>query len=116
MSSRPEALPSSSIANRDPLPGSRKVYVAGPDGMRVPSAGYRPPQGEGGAGQWGVKRAFRLLGPAGPLHGPRSPDRPARGPPGAAAPRDPGAGGVRRAGADPPQPAGPRAPAPPAGP
>ncbi len=36
MSIRREALPSNSIANREPLPGSRKVYVSGPGGMRVP--------------------------------------------------------------------------------
>src|SRR5215471_7662140 len=36
MSTRPEVLPSPAIANREPLPGSRKVYVPGPGGMRVP--------------------------------------------------------------------------------
>ena len=36
MSTRREALPSSSVAEREPLSGSRKVYVAGPRGMRVP--------------------------------------------------------------------------------
>ena len=36
MSTRPESLPSDGVANRDPLPGSRKVYVSGPHGMRVP--------------------------------------------------------------------------------
>ena len=36
MSIRREALPSNAVANREPLPGSRKVYVAGPHGMRVP--------------------------------------------------------------------------------
>ncbi len=36
MSRRPEALPSEAAARREPLPGSRKVYVSGPHGMRVP--------------------------------------------------------------------------------
>ena len=36
MSTRREALPSNAVANREPLPGSRKVYVAGPRGIRVP--------------------------------------------------------------------------------
>src|SRR5262245_13179154 len=36
MSTRPEVLPSSAVANREPLPGSRRVYVPGPGGMRVP--------------------------------------------------------------------------------
>ena len=36
MSSRQEVLPSPAVANREPLPGSRKVYAPGPGGMRVP--------------------------------------------------------------------------------
>ena len=31
-----DLLPSNRIANREPLPGSRKVYAPGPRGMRVP--------------------------------------------------------------------------------
>ncbi len=36
MSTRREALPSNNVARREPLPGSKKVYVPGPQGMRVP--------------------------------------------------------------------------------
>jgi phosphomethylpyrimidine synthase len=36
MSVRRDSIPSNQIANREPLPGSRKVYVNGPRGMRVP--------------------------------------------------------------------------------
>src|SRR5512132_4309858 len=36
MSTRRETLPGNEVANREPLPGSRKVYVAGPQGSRVP--------------------------------------------------------------------------------
>jgi phosphomethylpyrimidine synthase len=36
MSARPDSLPAHRVANRDPLPGSRKVYVPGPGGLRVP--------------------------------------------------------------------------------
>jgi phosphomethylpyrimidine synthase len=36
MSRRPEALPSEAAVRREPLPGSRKVYVSGPGGIRVP--------------------------------------------------------------------------------
>jgi phosphomethylpyrimidine synthase len=36
MSTRPEAVPSNEVARREPLPGSRKVSVAGPQGTRVP--------------------------------------------------------------------------------
>ena len=35
MSTRQESLPLS-VSNREPLPGSRKMYVNGPDGIRVP--------------------------------------------------------------------------------
>jgi phosphomethylpyrimidine synthase len=36
MSNRPETVPSNRVASREPLPGSRKVYVPGPQGTRVP--------------------------------------------------------------------------------
>ncbi|MDQ5858256.1 MAG: phosphomethylpyrimidine synthase ThiC [Acidobacteriota bacterium] len=36
MSTRPEAVPSNRVASREPLPGSRKIYVPGPQGTRVP--------------------------------------------------------------------------------
>jgi phosphomethylpyrimidine synthase len=36
MSTRPEAVPSNRVASREPLPGSRKVYVPGPQGTEVP--------------------------------------------------------------------------------
>src|SRR5512134_2791899 len=36
MSTRQETLPGNEVANREPLPGSKKVYVPGPQGARVP--------------------------------------------------------------------------------
>ncbi len=36
MSTRPEAVPSNRVASREPLPGSRKVYVPGPQGTGIP--------------------------------------------------------------------------------
>src|SRR5215470_5612904 len=36
MSSRPEVLPSPTVAHREPPAGSRKIYVQGPHGIRVP--------------------------------------------------------------------------------
>src|SRR5262247_2921090 len=36
MSTRREARPGNEVAHREPLPGSRKVYIAGNSGMRVP--------------------------------------------------------------------------------
>jgi phosphomethylpyrimidine synthase len=36
MSRRPEALPSEAAVRREPLPGSRKIYVSGPRDIRVP--------------------------------------------------------------------------------
>src|SRR5215831_1961303 len=50
MSTRAESLPANEIANRKPLPGSRKVYVGGPEGMRVPfrEIGLSPTRGARG--------------------------------------------------------------------
>ncbi|HEY6099420.1 MAG TPA: hypothetical protein VIW03_08325, partial [Anaeromyxobacter sp.] len=36
MSTHRDQLPSNEVANREPLPGSKKVYVSGPGGLRVP--------------------------------------------------------------------------------
>ena len=36
MSTRQETLPGNEVANREPLPGSKKIYVPGPQGARVP--------------------------------------------------------------------------------
>ena len=36
MSTRPEAVPSNEVVRREPLPGSRKVYMPGPGGSAVP--------------------------------------------------------------------------------
>ncbi|MFN2387256.1 MAG: phosphomethylpyrimidine synthase ThiC [Thermoanaerobaculia bacterium] len=36
MSTRPDSIPRNETVRREPLPGSRKVYVSGPRGMRIP--------------------------------------------------------------------------------
>jgi phosphomethylpyrimidine synthase len=36
MSTRPDTLPGKDTVRREPLPGSRRIYVSGPRGMRVP--------------------------------------------------------------------------------
>jgi phosphomethylpyrimidine synthase len=47
MSTRREVLPGNEVANREPLPGSKKVYVPGPHGARVPfrEIGLQPTRG-----------------------------------------------------------------------
>src|SRR5262245_23864378 len=72
MSSRPEALPSSSIANRDPLPGSRKVYVAGPDGMRVPFREIALSPTKGMRGHTELNAPFRVYDTSGPYTDPEA--------------------------------------------
>jgi phosphomethylpyrimidine synthase len=72
MSTRPEALPSSSIANRDPLPGSRKVYVAGPDGMRVPFREIALSPTKGMRGQTELNAPFRVYDTSGPYTDPEA--------------------------------------------
>ena len=66
MSIRREALPSNAVANREPLPGSRKVYVAGPHGMRVPfrEIALQPTRGmRGGLERNAPMRVYDTSGP-----------------------------------------------------
>ncbi len=66
MSIRREALPSNAVANREPLPGSRKVYVAGPHGMRVPfrEIALQPTRGmRGGEERNAPMRVYDTSGP-----------------------------------------------------
>ena len=76
MSIRREALPSNAVANREPLPGSRKVYVAGPHGMRVPFREIALAPTRGDARRRRDERADARLRHVGALHGPGGRDRP----------------------------------------
>ena len=71
MSTRRDSIPSSEVANREPLPGSRKVYVAGPGGMRVPLPRDRAVADEGDAGGDGAEPSLPRLRHLGALHGSR---------------------------------------------
>ena len=90
MSTRHEALPSRSAAGAaSRLPGSRKVYVAGPRGMRVPFREIALSPTRGAAGQTELNPPLRVYDTSGPVHGPVRDDRPLRGASGAAASVDP---------------------------
>jgi len=70
MSIRSEALPSNAVANREPLPGSRKVYADGPAGTRVPfrEIGLHPTRGSRGPAEWNAP--FRVYDTSGPYTDP----------------------------------------------
>ena len=70
MSTRREALPSSSAAERQPLPGSRKVYVAGPHGMRVPFREIALSPTRGAGGQSELNPPLRVYDTSGPYTDP----------------------------------------------
>ncbi|HMF08470.1 MAG TPA: phosphomethylpyrimidine synthase ThiC, partial [Thermoanaerobaculia bacterium] len=70
MSTRAESLPANEIANRTPLPGSRKVYVGGPGGMRVPfrEIGLSPTRGA--RGEVEINPPLRVYDTSGPYTDP----------------------------------------------
>ena len=95
MSLRRETLPSTSSLDRSPLPGSHKVYVPGPGGMRVPfrEIGLSPTRGL--RGETEMNPPFRVYDTSGPYTDPAVPiDLEAR-PAGAPPSLDPGARSVR---------------------
>ncbi len=73
MSSRPESLPSNKIANREPLPGSKKVYVSGPRGMRVPFREIALSPTRGMRGEAELNPPFRVYDTSGPYTDPEVP-------------------------------------------
>jgi len=70
MSIRREALPSNAVANREPLPGSRKVYVAGPLGIRVPFREIVLAPTRGMRGEAQLNTPFRVYDTSGPYTDP----------------------------------------------
>ena len=70
MSIRRETLPSNAVANREPLPGSRKVYVAGPHGMRVPFREIALQPTRGLRGDIELNAPFRVYDTSGPYTDP----------------------------------------------
>ena len=73
MSLRRETLPSTSSLDRSPLPGSHKVYVPGPGGMRVPfrEIGLSPTRGL--RGETELNPPFRVYDTSGPFTDPAVP-------------------------------------------
>ncbi|MGE5278114.1 MAG: phosphomethylpyrimidine synthase ThiC [Acidobacteriota bacterium] len=73
MSVRRESLPSNRVANRDPLPGSRKVYVSGPRGLRVPFREITLHPTRGLQGQTEINAPLRVYDTSGPYTDPEAP-------------------------------------------
>ena len=70
MSTRREARPSNAAAHREPLPGSRKVYVPGPRGMRVPAREIALNPTRGMRGETEANAPFRVYDTSGPYTDP----------------------------------------------
>jgi phosphomethylpyrimidine synthase len=73
MSTRPESLPSSEVSNREPLPGSKKVYTDGPRGMRVPFREITLSPTKGMRGETELNPPFRVYDTSGPYTDPEVP-------------------------------------------
>ncbi len=72
MSVRQDSLPSNRIANREPLPGSRKVYVSGPRGMRVPLREITLHSTRGMRGETELNPPLRVYDTSGPYTDPEA--------------------------------------------
>src|SRR5690242_20411767 len=70
MSMRREALPSTSAVERQPLSGSRKVYVSGPRGMRIPFREIALSPSRGASGQAELNPPLRVYDTSGPYTDP----------------------------------------------
>src|SRR5512138_2722274 len=72
MSTRPESLPGNDVANREALPGSRKIYVAGPSGSQVPfrEIALRPTRGL--KGEVEINPPLRVYDTSGPYTDPEA--------------------------------------------
>src|SRR5215475_14215386 len=72
MSVRRDSIPSTNIANRMPLPGSRKVYVNGPGGARVPFREIALSPTRGMRGETELNPPFRVYDTSGPYTDPEA--------------------------------------------
>src|SRR5712691_10032269 len=70
MSTRAESLPSNEVANREPLPGSKKVYASGPAGMRVPFREIALSASHGARGEREIHPPLRVYDTSGPYTDP----------------------------------------------
>src|SRR5262245_62721473 len=73
MSVRRDSIPSPGVANRQPLPGSRKVYAAGPRGMRIPFREIALSPTRGLRGETEINPPFRVYDTSGPYTDPEVP-------------------------------------------
>jgi phosphomethylpyrimidine synthase len=72
MSTRSETLPGHEVANREPLSGSRKVYVGGPGGVRVPFREIPLSPTKGLRGQTELNPPLRVYDTSGPYTDPEA--------------------------------------------
>jgi phosphomethylpyrimidine synthase len=70
MSTHRDALPSNEVANRAPIAGSRKVYAAGPEGMRIPFREIALHPTKGMRGETEINAPFRVYDTSGPYTDP----------------------------------------------
>src|SRR5262249_59869798 len=72
MSVRRDSVPSTEVANRTPLPGSRKVHVGGPGGMRIPFREIALSPTRGMRGETELNPPFRVYDTSGPYTDPEA--------------------------------------------
>jgi phosphomethylpyrimidine synthase len=72
MSTRQETLPGNEVANREPLPGSKKVYVPGPQGARVPFREIALHPTRGVRGEVELNAPLRVYDTSGPYTDPEA--------------------------------------------
>jgi phosphomethylpyrimidine synthase len=72
MSTHREVLPGNELANREPLAGSRKVYAAGPGGMRIPFREIALHPTKGMRGETEINPPFRVYDTSGPYTDPEA--------------------------------------------
>src|SRR5450432_1818258 len=65
-----DAVPSNEVANREPIVGSGKVYIAGPGGMRIPFREIRLSPTRGMRGETEINPPFRVYDTSGPYTDP----------------------------------------------
>jgi phosphomethylpyrimidine synthase len=72
MSTHRDALPGNEVANREPLAGSKKVYVPGPGGMRIPFREIALHPTKGMRGETEINPPFRVYDTSGPYTDPEA--------------------------------------------
>src|SRR6185295_9704404 len=72
MSTRPEAVPSNEVARREPLSGSRKVWVPGPGGTSVPFREIALSPTRGLRGEVEINPPLRVYDTSGPYTDPEA--------------------------------------------